>query len=241
MYNLKLFQVFYEGDLMFLTESFCKALSSVLNDKLSEQLILFMENAKQAIGSEDNVIANNLRQSLSLLEEHTLPRAHILTMHLKLGNMKFHDSSMYDYIRTLSLEGIKPNTLSAGEVLDIYNCLGSVIKLIPEMVDRIEARQKKDYEKFLFACEEVSQQSMNFQNSLQSSGMDNIVDFGPTPCDRCVSANKEFFYSFREAARYTGLGQIIRRQQDLYTIYSGLQFIYYCDTKGILMAERSLI
>lgn len=240
--ELCLFDIFYEGEVMAFDDAFCQSLTPLLNDKLSEYLLKFISDAHSSgVMSDSTYIAELIRDGISCLERNTVPRARVLTMHRDMHNKTFKGSSLFDYIRTMNLTGLDPLSLSSQEMQEISNTISEVLELIPAMVERVEARQKKDYLVFYSHVNRISQLAWSQRSQLESQGYGDLVVYNPKNVALVCDKNQELFFAHNEAARTTHLHRIISKEQDLRSIRQGLQYITMCDKASVSLNARRKI
>ncbi len=228
MYDIQLFNIFHECEIMAFTPAFCQALSKLLNDQLAKWLLDFMESFPGSPAAVDNnIVANYIRQGVSYIDEYVVPRAKVLTIHLRLRQMEFRGSTMYDFMRTANLSQVPIMDMGLIERNYFYKHLSEVVNLLPHMLDRIEARTKENYLEFQqVQCADLDAKVDTLLNLLGDYDIE--LERNPRRSRVAVADNRDLFYKAREPARSTGLSPIIRNRSTITTLYTGLNYLNHC-------------
>lgn len=243
MYSeLCLFDIFYEGEIMAFDDAFCETLTPLLNDKLSEYLLKFIDDVyASGVMSDQTYLAELICNGVACLERHAVPRARVLTMHRDMHSKTFKGTSLFNYIRGMHLTGFDVLSLSSQEMQDISGVVDEVLDLIPNMVERVEARKKKDYLAFHSQVVRIEQEAWSQQRQLESHNYGDLVRYNSQSVSFICDKNQELFFSPTEAARTTNLHRVISKEQDLRSIRQGLSYIAMCDKRSISLTARRKI
>lgn len=229
--DVQLFGIFYEGEILGMSESFIKALEKVLDDRVSIRLLEFYDRFENsAVFEAKDPVAVNLRNQVARLRILLMKRVKALTYYKEV-----QDSNTIAFVQNMIPELVLSTYENKQETL---KRLEGVMGNRNYWVTTIEPREKEDFEEFETECIKLQNISKIMQNQLLLASGGKIELKCNKNLSKSVAANKVFFYSPREAKRPTGLSKFVVAVDNMQIVQNGLKYQIACDAKQIVEVER---
>lgn len=158
MIRSKLFSIFTPIEVACVFDEFCISLSNLLNVNMSTYLLNYLDEVESSgVRNSTNVFDKKFCDGIDKLKEHVYPKARNLTLARDLKNVNLGQSTMFEFLSNFTV--VEGTSLLASSRIQEYpelkGMLHDILNKIPNLVARVDARSKEEFERFLLHCERL--------------------------------------------------------------------------------------
>lgn len=208
--------IFEEVEIANFTSDDIEALGTLLDDKLSQKVMLMINNSKTSkVRTDSNPWAVHLCKQIDLFEKLIGDKVRRYTFHLDIASKGFIES-----ISKLDIETVY-EVFKGEEVKQGKSMLEYLFANRKFWISDLDPRRKTDYDRFFSLVMQLERRANVMAHNLSVNGLP--VKACNELCKR-VSDNKSIFYGQNEKPRKTGVGILLAKETAMKVVLHGFNF-----------------